>query len=224
VLRLKDVRGLKYPEEYLIRFFFKNGLQNAPGRVLEAGCGNGCNLSLFREYGWETLGIDINYDSLADAETNFGTMDGGLNGYRFLQHDLNRGLPEGLQGPFDAVLFPSSLYYIRRQSMAQVLCDARQLVRPGALFYLRMRTLRDFRYGRGEPTELNGFRLTIDSTGERGAINVFYHDYELVDMLRDHFGADPVLMTILHSDVENIQNDVVVSNSDVVLWGRLPGE
>lgn len=223
MLRLKDVRGLKYPESYLIRFFFKNGLPNAPGRVLETGCANGCNLRLFREYDWETVGIDINRESLADAEANFAAMDGGRHNYRFLQHDLSLGLPRDLQGPFDAVLFPSALYYIPRRSMVQVLCDARRLVRPGAVFYLRMRTLADFRYGRGEPIELHGFRLTIDTTGERGAINVFYQDYELVDMLREHLGADPSRMTILHYDYENLQNEVVVSNSDVILWGRLPG-
>ncbi len=223
MLRLKDVRGLKYPEEYLIRFFFKNGLQNSPGRVLEAGCANGCNLRLFREYDWETVGIDISRQSLADGEANFADMPCGQNGYRFLQHDLTLGLPADLRGPFDAVLFPSSLYYIPRRSMAQVLCDVRGLVRPGAAFYLRMRTLGDFRYGRGEAIERNGFRLTIDTTGERGAINVFYQDHELVDMLHDHLGADPTEMKILHVDYENIQNQVVVSNSDVIFWGRLPG-
>jgi hypothetical protein len=86
-----------------------------------------------------------------------------------------------------------------------------------------MRTLADFRYGRGEAIEPHGFRLTIDISGERGLINVFYQDHELVDMLRVHLGADPAHMKILHVDYENVQNDVVVANSDVVLWGRLPG-
>ena len=168
---LKDIRGAKFPDAYLIRFFFKNGLQNAPGKVLEAGCANGCNLRLFREYDWETVGIDISRESLADAEANFAGMAAeegcqGARGYRFLQHDLTAGLPQGLPGPFDAVLFPSSLYYIPRRSMAQPSATARRLVRPGAAFYLRMRTLGDFRYGRGEAIEINGFRLTMDVTGD----------------------------------------------------------
>ena len=219
--RLKDVRGLKYPEEYIIRFFFKNGLHNRPGRVLEAGCANGCNLRLFREYDWETVGIDIGHESLLDAQANFSSMTDDLPAYRFVEHDLTQGLPH-VDGPFDAVLFPSSLYYIPRQSMVRVLCDARRLVRPDAVFYLRMRTLADFRYGRGEPTELNGFRLTLGTTGEYGLINVFYHEYELVEMLRDHLGAEPAQMKILRLDYENIQNDVTVANSDVVIWGHLP--
>ncbi len=222
--RLKDIRGLKYPEENMIRFFFKSGLHNAPGRVLEAGCANGCNLRLFREYDWETVGLDICRESLDDARANFAAMTDPQTGYHFIEHDLTDGLPEELEGPFDAVLFPSSLYYIPRRSMIEVLCDARRLARPGAAFYLRMRSLADFRYGRGEMIEPHGFRLTIDTTGECGLINVFYREHELVDMLRDHLGAEADLMNVFHNDYENLQNNVVVSNSDVVLWGRLPGK
>ena len=222
VQRIKDIRGLKYPEEYLIRFFFKHGLHNAPGKVLEAGCANGCNLRLFREYDWKTVGIDISGDALADGAANFAGMTGAESAYRFIEHDLSKGLPQDINGPLDCVLFPSSLYYIPRVSAIQVLRDARKLVRPGAAFYLRMRTPRDYRFGRGEPAETNGFRLTTEVTGERGVLNVFYHEYELVDMLREHLGAEPALMKILQVDYQNIQNDVSVSNSDAIIWGRLP--
>jgi len=226
--RLKDIRGLKYPDEYVIRFFFKHGLHNSPGRALEAGCANGCNLRLFREYGWNTIGIDINRDSISDAEANFaaesfhGRPAGAQNACRFVRHDLKDGLPQGLGGPFDCLLFPSSLYYIPRASMVQVLTDVRRIARLGAAFYLRMRTVADFRFGRGEPVERNGFHLTTEITGERGALNVFYEEHELVEMLRDFLSADPSSMKVLHVDYQNVQNETVVSNSDIVIWGRLP--
>jgi SAM-dependent methyltransferase len=222
--RLKDIRGLKFPEECLIRFFFKHGLQNLPGRVLEAGCANGCNLRLFREYDWETVGIDISRDAVCDAEANFAGMTGAEGPYRFIEHDLTQGLPHDLDGRFECVLFPSSLYYIPRASMIRVLSDARRCARPGAAYYLRMRTLADYRFGRGKSIEHNGFRLTTEVTGERGAINVFYNDHELVDMLREHLGADPANMNILHVDYQNVQNDIVVSNTDVVISGCLEAD
>jgi SAM-dependent methyltransferase len=222
VQRIKDIRGLKYPEVYLIRFFFKHGLQNAPGRVLEAGCANGCNLRLFREFDWETVGIDISREAIADGEENFAGMHGAESSFRFILHDLSKGLPQNLEGPFDCVLFPSSLYYIPRASVIQVFRDTRRFVRPGAAFYLRMRTVADFRFGRGEPAEPNGFRLTTEVTGEKGVLNVFYHEYELVDMLRDHLGVNPARMRVMRVDYQNVQNDIIVSNADVVMWGRLP--
>ena len=221
--RLKAIQGLKFPDPYVVRFFFKSGLAGRPGTVLEAGCGNGSNLMLFREYGWNTIGIDINPRALADAEANFAAVPEPGAGFRVLQHDLTPGLPAGLPADLDAVTFPSSLYYLPRGSVVRVLADSRRLCRPGAAFYLRMRTPRDFRYGRGEPVETNGFRLADNITGEQGVLNVFYHEYELVDMLRDHLGADGGSLRVLHVEYENVQNDVIVSNSDVVVWGRLRG-
>jgi SAM-dependent methyltransferase len=221
--RLQDIRGLKFPEEYVVRFFFKHSLHASPGRVLEAGCANGCNLRVFREYDWQTVGIDINRDAISDAEANFAAMPGAASPYRFIHHDLSAGLPADIDGPLDCLLFPSSLYYIPRASMVQVLSDARRRARPGAAIYIRMRTPGDFRFGRGEPVERNGFRLTTDVTGERGVLNVFYHEYELVDLLREHLGADAALLKVLRVDYQNIQNETLVSNSDVVIWGRLPG-
>jgi SAM-dependent methyltransferase len=219
---IKDIRGLKYPEECLIRFFFKNGLHKGPGRVIEAGCSNGCNLRLFREYDWETVGIDISREALSDGEANFSAMPTAGGSFRFIHYDLREGLPRDVNGPFDCVLFPSSLYYIPRASMIQVLRDAWPLLRRGAVYYLRMRTLRDYRFGRGEPVETNGFRLTTEVTGELGVLNVFYHEHELVDMLREHLGADPARMKIMQVDYQNVQNDIIVSNADVVIWGRVP--
>ncbi len=48
---LKEIKGLKFPDEYFIKFFFKNKLnQNNNIKVLEFGCGNGNNLALCLEY------------------------------------------------------------------------------------------------------------------------------------------------------------------------------
>ncbi|MGD0896513.1 MAG: class I SAM-dependent methyltransferase [Thermoguttaceae bacterium] len=204
-----------------MRFFFKMGLHEHPGSVLEVGCGNGNNLMLFGEYDWNVVGIDIDPNSLSNAEANFSMACLPKSSFRFIQHDLTLGLPGSLQGPFDAILFPSSLYYIPRNSAIQVLQDSQRLAKPCTSFYLRMRGLRDHRYHRGEEIETNTFRLAIRETGEYGLLNTFYREHELLDMVRSHLGADPEDVKILHVDYDNIQNDVLVSNSDIVLWGRL---
>ena len=54
---IKELKGLRFPDEYVIKFFFKSGLHASPGRVVEFGCGNGNNLSLFRAYGWDVTGL-----------------------------------------------------------------------------------------------------------------------------------------------------------------------
>ena len=110
--------------------------------------------------------------------------------------------------------------------------NLRRTVLPNGLIVLteRMDHLRSVAMGvwiksgsRCEPAETNGFRLTTEVTGERGVLNVFYQEYELIDMLRDHLGAEAAQLKILRVDYQNVQNDVIVSNSDVIIWGRLPG-
>jgi hypothetical protein len=44
---IRNTLGLKFPDEYVTRFYFKKGLQSLAGTALELGCGNGNNLALF---------------------------------------------------------------------------------------------------------------------------------------------------------------------------------
>lgn len=46
-MRLSDIDGLKFPDEYVIKFFFKEGLHKNSAKVLELGCANGNNARLF---------------------------------------------------------------------------------------------------------------------------------------------------------------------------------
>ena len=90
---LKNIRGLKYPDIYITRFFFKEILHKSPGKVLELGCGNGNNLMLFVEYNWNVTGIDNNNKAINNANYNFGLLkkkNSKLNKYRFLKKDMNQ--------------------------------------------------------------------------------------------------------------------------------------
>ena len=67
----KQLKGLKFPDNALIKFFFKEGLHQKNGKVLEFACSNGNNLSLFASYDYECLGVDINEENIKNAEFNF---------------------------------------------------------------------------------------------------------------------------------------------------------
>lgn len=89
-MNLTDLKGLRFPDEFLIKFFYKTGCHCRAGRVLELGCGNGNNLLLFHEYGWKTVGVDICNDSLADAEHNFAQASATPPRHQFIHRDLER--------------------------------------------------------------------------------------------------------------------------------------
>ncbi len=84
-----------------------------------------------------------------------------------------------------------------------------------------MRTIGDYRYGRGHQIERNGFVLEISETGEYGLLNVFYHQYELVDILREYLQANVDVLTVLQSSFDNIMSDVLVKNQEVIIWGKV---
>lgn len=215
---IKILRGMRYPDEYLIRMFYKESLCNLSGKVLELGCGNASNLMHFAAYGWDITGVDFDSSSIADGQHNLRVCDfsGSL-----IEHDLNNELPL-LNGPFQVFLAPSSLYYLKRESVEVLMRQVADILAPGALVYLRMRLPDDHRYGRGKLEGRNTYRLSCEHTGECGALNVFWHEYELPDLLENTLGIKADQMTILRTAYENLQNGIVVRNSDIVIWGRLP--
>jgi SAM-dependent methyltransferase len=219
---IKNIRGLVYPDEFITKFFFKNKLNENPGKVLELGCGNGNNLMLFRHYGWNVIGIDISPEVIRDAEENFAllSVSGGLE--KFIRHDLTLGIGEQAQKygeGIDVLLIPNSLYYLPRDKARETLFEAGKLLNPGALIYLRNRTKRDYRYRRGVEVERNGFILAGGETGEKGALNVFYDEWECIDLMREALQLDHKSVEVLHIDYESMQNGIKIPNSDVCIWG-----
>lgn len=106
--------------------------------------------------------------------------------------------------------------------MRACLLQARELLVSGAPFYLRRRLPDDHRYGHGQLEDYNAWRLSCDYTGEAGALNVFWHQHEVVDFLGETLGVSQARLTVLRVAHENIHDGNLVRNSDAVFWGRLP--
>ncbi len=210
---LSELRGMRYPDEYVIRMFFKEQLHQKPGSVLELGCGSGNNLLLFQGFGWSTTGIDISAGSLDDASHNLGSR-----GVHLIQADLSNSQPD-VDGEFDCILLASVNYYVPRKAFIKLLTWLRPKLRPGGVFYIRSRLVDDWRFGRGTEVEPNGYQLTCSETGERGLLNVFYSADELSDLLATHGNRlDGIQRLSVRYD--NPQGGMIIGNSDVVIWGR----
>jgi SAM-dependent methyltransferase len=217
-MNISKLRGMRYPDEYLVRMFYKENLNQNTGQVLELGCGSCNNLLHFAAYGWSVTGLD--YDANSIAEGRFNLMQSEMSGH-LIEHDLNKGLPH-LESMFDVLLCPSTLYYINREAAWNVLSSTKAVLNAGALVYLRMRLPDDHRSGRGTPEGTGAWRLDIDYTGEFGALNVFWNQEELEELLEETLGMNSDRLTKLRITYENIQNGQLIRNSDIVLWGHLP--
>lgn len=118
------------------------------------------------------------------------------------------------------LLIPSSLYYIPRDRAWKTLFDANLLLNLGSFIYLRNRTKGDYRYRRGIEVERNGFKITENTTGDEGVLNVFYDEWECIDMMKDTLQLDSETVEVLHIDYENMQNGIKIPNSDICIWGK----
>jgi SAM-dependent methyltransferase len=211
---LREIRGLKYPDEFVVRHFFKRGLSERPGRVLELGCGTGNNLSLYLAWGWSCVGVDYDPAALADARFNLG------DGPQFVQADLSRAAP-ALAGLFDALIVPNLLCYLTLDQARARLSGLRPVLAPGCELFVRTRLVDDYRYGRGKQTEPDGFVLATPETGEAGLFNRFYTAASLCELLTETLGI--VERTELTARFDNVQaGRRVPGNSDIIVWGRCP--
>lgn len=211
---LPDIRGLKYPDEFVARHFFKRGLHQRAGRVVELGGGTGNNLSLYAAYGWSLTDVDYSRAALDDAAFN---LDGKVE---LIQADLSLGLPDLGETPIDVLLIPNLLCYLTDAQAKAVLTAARAKLAPGAEVFVRTRLVDDYRCGKGVEEEPNGWRLDTPETGEAGLFNLFYTEDGLVKRLVDELGL--VEPTALKVSFDNVQNGVrVAPNSDLVVWGAV---
>ncbi|MGE4556735.1 MAG: class I SAM-dependent methyltransferase [Desulfovibrionaceae bacterium] len=217
---VSELEGLKYPDEYVVKFFFKNYLDKRTGKALEIGCGNGSNLMLFADYGWEVVGIDILEKRIAAARKNFKKCYNSETGYQLITADVTTDLKIDTSCSFDVILFPSVLYYLSRSDMQSCLKQVAPLAANGAFIFVRMRTMHDFRYGMGAMVEKNSFVLSTNATGEKDEVNTFYSEHELLQSFDDHFHFDSESIATLYTTYDNIQHGMTIHNADIIFCGR----
>jgi SAM-dependent methyltransferase len=209
---LRDIKGLKYPDAFVTRWFFKQGLERRPGRMVELGSGTGNNLALPLAYGWAVTGVDFSAEALADARFNLGETAS------LVEADLSQGLPRLDDAPFDAVMIPNLLCYLRSAEAVAVLTSLETQLAPGADVFLSTRLTDDHRYGKGVEVEPHTWRLSTEETGEAGLINRFYDAGELEALLVRTLGLFDIVA--LQARFENVQAGVRVANSDLIVWGK----
>lgn len=208
-----ELRGNRFPDTALVRHFYKRGLDAKPGRVLELGCGNGVNLTLYAAYGWSTFGVDADPKALQDAAFNLEGED-----FQGLRADLRDGGEPfwSIAGPkYDALLLPYIIVYLNPEEAVQLMRDLRPCLAPGCEVFVRTRAEEDDRLLHYD----EGIRLT--HTGEEGMFHHFYDPLSLAELLKV---AGIETFKCLYERFDNPQgpNDTITHNVDVIAWGVTP--
>jgi len=221
---VKYLSGMKFPEEYLIRFFFKQKLDKAKGRVLELGCGNGNNLLLFYQYGWKVCGVDIDAKAISQAKMNFRRLqnrEGLKNNFGFLKQDMLDFCRAYKGLPFSVLLFPGSIYYLDYPRIKELFLKIakNRIIKGGSLLFIRFRTPGDYRYAKGRRLGKRTFKIAIAETGEKNSIMTFLTKKDLSGLLAKPFCFSYAYF--LESSFQNLQDGRLINNADIIFWGRI---
>ncbi|MFG5089866.1 class I SAM-dependent methyltransferase [Campylobacter lari] len=221
---IKDLKGLKFPDNAIIKFFFKQGLHKQNNqKVLEFACSNGNNLSLFANYNYECIGVDLNQENINNANYNFKEVIQCKN-YQFFHDDI---LEFPLKNPninSDIFMIPNVINYLLKEDFLKLLKISKEnsMYKENALFFLRTRSIKDYRYGYGEKIAHNCFKITNDNTtGELGCINTLYQEYELVEILKEYLNLyDFKVLTYENTNIMG-EDERLVNDSDIVIYGKI---
>lgn len=222
---IRDLKGLKFPDLAVIKFFFKNNLhqRDKNNKVLEFACSNGNNLSLFANYDYECLGVDFNALNIENANFNFTNIIKAKN-FKFFKDDILEFPKKNPNIKADIFLIPNVINYLHREDFLNLLKNSKEykMFKENALFFLRTRSIRDFRYGFGEKIAHNTFKINHDdTTGELGCINTLYQEYELVEYLKEYLNLYD--FKVLNYEATNImgEDDAKIFDSDIVIYGKI---
>lgn len=223
-MNISQIKGMKYPDEYFIKYFFKNDFPNKKNlKFIEFGCSNGNNLMLPFLYNFNVIGIDLSEEAIKDANTNFKNTKNDNPNFKFYIEDMRTFAKNNYNLEMDVLLLPNVVNYIKQEELIEFLKTMIQNnnIAKDAFFFIRCRTPKDFRFGIGKKIAHNTYKLPDDFniTNEQSCLNRFYTEIELVSMLSEYLNLREY--QILSCDCQNPQNDTIVFNSDIILWGKI---
>ncbi len=221
-MKIREIKGLRFPDPYIIKFFYKENLNELNGNVIELGCNSGNNLSLFYSYNFNVCGVDISKEAIQNAKFNFEKLFKNNNKFLFIQEDMRNieNIKKILDKNFDkfnVLLIPNVINYLRKNEFETILNKLHDLLEKKGKFFLRFRSPRDMRVAMGKKIGEDEYFMEDNLTGEGNTILSVYEESEMINLLNKYFKLYNV--KIFHLYEENYHKDRKILNADIVIWG-----
>lgn len=163
-----------YPNDHVVRFLmgFRAKKKQASGmRLLDIGTGAGRHARLAAELGFDAYGIDLSHTGLQHARLRLQECH--------LPHAFAQASMLALpfrDASFEAAISFGVFYYGRAEQMKKAIAEARRVLTGGGAIFAILRTIDDYRFGKGAELEHNTTQLNIEDTNEFGTIQHFLDD------------------------------------------------
>lgn len=172
-----------YPSDHAVRFLMANRsiiASDSRPRFLDVGLGAGRHIKLATELGFAAFGIDISISGLNHARERL--LESHVPSHLALASFHNLPFPDAC---FQVVLSFGVFYYGTAADMGQGIAEAYRVLAPAGKLFAVLRTTQDYRFGKGEETAPNTFRLAITNTNECGTIQHFLASSDIPDYFRE---------------------------------------
>ena len=159
-----------YPNEHVVRFLmgFRAKKQATGMRLLDIGTGAGRHTKLAAELGFDPYGIDLSSIGLQHARVWLQE--------RRLPHAFARASMLALpfqDASFEVVASFGVFYYGCAEQMKKAIAEACRVLTPGGAIFAALRTVHDYRLGKGAELESNTTQISVEDTNEYGTIQHF---------------------------------------------------
>ncbi|MGA9039654.1 MAG: methyltransferase domain-containing protein [Terriglobales bacterium] len=160
----------QYPNDHVVRFLMGSRaiLKNGGARFLDIGVGAGRHCKLASDLGFETYGIDTSFVGLQHARQRLCET-----APRHLLAQASMLALPFADFSFKVVLSFGVFYYGTAGEMKQAIAEAHRVLARGGRAFVVLRTIDDYRFGKGKKLGHNTFQLDIAETNELGTVEHF---------------------------------------------------
>lgn len=152
-------------------------LSSPPGRILDCGCGAGDNARILSDRGWRVTGVTIDIREQEAAR-------------RFCEAvyiaDLEKGIPQAVEGAFDAVLASHVLEHLARPE--RLLRDIHERLNPGGVLAVALPNVANYRE---RILRLRG-QFNYTDTGQLDRTHLRFYTYKTAIQLLEQNGYELV--------------------------------
>jgi ubiquinone/menaquinone biosynthesis C-methylase UbiE len=167
-----------YPSEDVVRFLMGLCAQlpaQKRYRLLDIGTGGGRHMLLAATLGFSPFGVDISFTGLSHAQERIMEHSPGSVALASMT-----SLPFA-EASFHAVVSYGSFYYGSATEMRQAIAEMHRVLAPGGRSFVVLRSIDDYRYGKGRQLGPNTFELDISETNELGTIQHFLTSQDVAE-------------------------------------------
>jgi len=218
-LDIKKIKGLKYPDEYFIKFFYTKKLhQRDKLSILELGCSNGNNLMLASSYNHHVIGVDLDEKLIGNAIENY-QISKFTSEYNFYHMNMMQFCQLNRDVNSEVLLLANSVYYISKSHFVELLRNIKNncLIQKNSLIFLRFRNLNDHRKGCGKNVDEDS--LILNTYDENGLLCQFYDNETMLNILSEELNLRDFETMDINYDI--IQNNKKFRCCDTVIWGQI---